>query len=87
MVRLKIKKGIVIAEFNLQNSAMKEHIQESKVDVKQSATVVKLEDHGSVLFVIDGIDLVVKELAEEKERKKEERAKARREKRMQEDKK
>ncbi len=84
LVRLKIKKGLVIAEFNLQNSEMKEHILESKVDVKQSATVVKLEDHGAVVFVMDSIDLVVKVLADEKERKKAERTKARREKRKQE---
>lgn len=84
LVRLKIKKGLVIAEFNLQNSEMKEHIMESKVDVKQSATVVKLEDHSSVVFVIDSIDLVVKVLADEKKRKKAERAQARREKRKEE---
>lgn len=81
LIRLKIKKGIIISEFNLQNSEMKEHIQESKVDVKQSATVVKLEDHDAVVFVIQSMDLVVKVLAEERARKKEERAKARREKR------
>lgn len=81
LVRLKIKKGMVISEFILQNSEMKEHIQESNVSVKQALTAVKLEDHNSVLFVIKSMDLVVKVLAEERERKKEERAKARREKR------
>lgn len=79
LVRLKIRRGIVVAEFNLQNSEMKEHIVESKIDVKQSATVVKLEDRSAVRFVIESIDLAVKVIEEELEKKKEERAKARRE--------
>ncbi len=79
LVRLKIRRGIVMAEFNLQNSEMKEHIVESKIDVKQSATVVKLEDRSAVQFVNESIDLVVKVLEEEREKKREERAKARRE--------
>lgn len=79
LVRLKIRRGIVMAEFNLQNSEMKEHIVESKIDVKQSATVVKLEDRSAVRFVIESIDLAVKVIEEELEKKKEERAKARRE--------
>ncbi len=78
LVRLKIRRGVVLAEFNLQNSDMKEHIAESKIDVKQSATVVKLEDRLAVQFVIESIDLVVKVIEEENERKKEERAQARR---------
>lgn len=84
LVKLKIKKGTVIAEFNLQNSEMKEHIHESNVAVKQASTSVKLEDHNAVLFVIQSMDLVVKVLAEERELKKEERARARREKRKSE---
>ncbi len=79
LVRLKIRRGTVIAEFNLQNSEMKEHIVESKIDVKQSSTVVKLEDRTAVRFVIESIDLVVKVVEEERLKKKEERAKARRE--------
>lgn len=79
LIRLKIRRGVVIAEFNLQNREMKEHIAESRIDVKQSMTVVKLEDRTAVQFVIESIDLVVKVIEEEAELKKEERAKARRE--------
>ncbi len=80
LVRLKIRRGFVMAEFNLQNSEMKEHINESRIDVKQSSTVVKLDDSSAVQFVIRSIDLVVKVLEEEREKKKEERARIRREK-------
>ncbi len=80
LVRLKIRRGVVIAEFNLQNREMKEHIAESRIDVKQSTTVVKLEDRTAVQFVIESIDLVVKVIEEEAEMKKEERARLRREK-------
>lgn len=79
LVRLKIRRGLVTAEFILQNSEMKEHIVESKIDVKQSMTVVKLEDRTAVQFVNESIDLIVKVLEEEREKKKAERAQARRE--------
>ncbi len=71
LVRLLIKRGAVICEFMLQNADFKNYINENKVSVKQSATVMKIEDAEGVKAAKDSVDIVIQALAEEREYKKE----------------
>lgn len=77
LIRMKIRRGEVLCEFNIQNSEMKGHISGSGVSVKQSQTMVKLENRVAVQFVLESIDLAAKIIEEEKAAKKEEQKKAR----------
>lgn len=83
LICMKIRRGAVICEFNIQNSEMKDHISGSRVAVKQSQTTVKLEDQNAVSFALESIDLAAKIIEEEKAEKKKANLERRKEKRRQ----
>lgn len=83
LICMKIRRGAVVCEFNIQNSEMKDHISGSRVAVKQSQTTVKLEDRDSVAFALESIDLAARIIEEEKAEKKRAILERRKEKRKQ----
>lgn len=89
IVRVLIKRGIIVCEFIMQNTDFKNYINETNVNVRQAATVIKVVDVEALQAVKDSIDIVVKAIAEEKEYKKqiarEKRKKAREEKKLAEE--
>jgi hypothetical protein len=70
LVRLLIKRGIIHCEFMLQNSDFKNYVNENKIAVRQSATVMRVESEATVGAVKNSIDIAVAAIAEEKEYKK-----------------
>ena len=70
LVRLVIKRGVINCEYILHNSDFKNYVNENKISVKQSATTMLIETAASVDVVKNTIDIVVAQIAEEKEYKK-----------------
>ena len=70
IVRMLIKRGVIVCEFMMQNQSFKSYVMENKISAKQSATVIKVNDDADVQVIKDTIDIVVKQIAEEKEIKK-----------------
>ena len=70
LVRLLIKRGVINCEFILHNSDFKNYVNENKIAVKQSATTMLVETAATVDVVKNSIDIVVAQIAEEKEYKK-----------------
>ena len=70
LVRMRIKRGVITCEFTLYNTNFKNYINENKLSVKQAPTVLKITDEAAVRAAIDSIDIVVNNIAEEKEYKK-----------------
>ena len=81
IVRMLIKRDVVFCEFMIQNSNLRNYAAESKVAVKQAATVIKVVDESAVNVVKATIDIAVKGIEEEKELKKQLAREKRREKR------
>lgn len=77
IVRLKIKRGIVIAELLIPNLTFKEYISDNKVEAKLSPTTFKVVDETTLNAVKDSMAIAVKVIEEEKLLKKE-KAKERR---------
>ena len=70
IVRMLIKRGGIVCEFMMQNQSFKSYVMENKISAKQSATVIKVVDESSIQVIKDTIDIVVKQIAHEKELKK-----------------
>ncbi len=70
LVRMLIKRGVIQCEFILHNSDFKNYVNENKITVKQSATVMYIEEAATVEAAKNSIDIVVAAIAEEKEYKK-----------------
>ena len=70
LVRMLIKRGILFCELYLPNSNFKTYVNENKLSVKTTATVVRVMDEASMSVVLNGIDIAVQTIAEEKEYKK-----------------
>ena len=70
LVRLLIKRGIIHCEFILQNSDFKNYVNENKINVRQAATVMRVESAETVGAVKNSIDIAVAAIAEEREYKK-----------------
>ncbi len=70
LVRLLIKRGIIHCEFMLHNSDFKNYISENKIPVRQSATIMLVEDAATVEVVKNSIDIAVAASNEEREYKK-----------------
>lgn len=70
LVRLSIKRGVITCEFTLYNTNFKNYVEENKLSVKHAATVLKVNDQAAVQAAIDSIDIVIQNIAEEKEYKK-----------------
>ena len=71
LVRLKIKRGTVIAELLIPNLDFKNFIADSNVEAKVAPTTFKVEDKETLEAVKDGIALAVKVINEERALKKE----------------
>lgn len=70
VIRLTIKRGVIQTEFVLHNSDFKNFVNENKISVKQSATVIKLVDESSFEAAKNSVSIVLQQIAEEKEYKK-----------------
>lgn len=70
LVRLSIKRGVITCEFTLYNTNFKNYVDENKLSVKHASTVLKVSDQAAVKAATDSIDIVVQNIAEEKEYKK-----------------
>jgi hypothetical protein len=70
LVRLLIKRGVINCEFILQNSNFRNYVNENKISVSQSATVIRIDSAATVDAVKDSINIVVAAINEEKEYKK-----------------
>ena len=71
LVRLRIKRGVIMAELVLPNSDFKNYVSDNKIAVKLAPTVFKVVSWEVVKVVKDSLDIVVKAISDEKERKKE----------------
>lgn len=69
-MRLSIKRGEITCEFHFIDKDFNAYAGESDVKIKQSATVVRVLEPSAVGVVKDGIDLVCKQIADDKDRKK-----------------
>ena len=81
VLRITIKRGEIVCEFNFIERDFKNYASEASVKVKQLGTVVKVTEASAVGVVKDGIDLVVSQIAADKEYKKQLAREKRREKR------
>lgn len=81
VLRMMIKRGEIVCEFNFIDRDFNNYASESNVRIKQSATQVRVLEASAVGVVKDGIDLVCQQIAEDKEHKKELAREKRREKR------
>ena len=70
IIRLSIKRGIILAEFVLHNSDFKNFVNQNKISVKQSTTIIKIVDELSFEASKNSISIVLEQIAEEKEYKK-----------------
>jgi len=84
VVRMTIKRGEIVCEFNFVERDFKNYANEASVRIKQLGTAVKVTETSAVGVVKDGIDLVVSQIAADKEYKKNLAREKRREKRRQE---
>lgn len=83
VVRLSIKRGVIISQLMLPNSDFKNYVSDNKIAVKIAPAVIRVTEAGTVGVVKDSIDIVVKEISAEKERKREIALAKRRERRAQ----
>ena len=65
-----IKRGEIVCEFNFIDRDFKNYASEASVKVKTAGTTVKVTEKLAVGVVKDGIDLVVTQIAADKEYKK-----------------
>jgi len=70
LVRMLIKRGIIHCEFILHNADFKNYVNENKISVRQSATIMRVENPETVEAAKNSIDIVVAAIAEEREYKK-----------------
>ena len=83
VVRMMIKRGEIVCEFNFIDRDIIDYANASNVKMKQSATTIKVLEASAVGVAKDGIDLVCTQIAEDKEYKKELAREKRKEKRRQ----
>ena len=81
IVKIRIKNDVIICELLIPNFDFKNYVSDNKIDVRHSATVIRVVDDASVDAVKGSIDIVLKELGKEREYKKERANQRRRERR------
>ena len=84
VLRITIKRGEIVCEFQFLDRDFMNYANASNVKMKQSATSIRVTEPSAVGAVKDGIDLVVTQIAEDKEYKKNLAREKRREKRRKE---
>ena len=70
IIRMLIKRGVINCEFALHNQNFKNYVNENKISVKQSATTLLIEGPETVEAAKNSIDIVIAQIAEEREYKK-----------------
>jgi len=83
VVRMTIRRGEPVCEFQFINRDFINYVSASNVKMKQSSTVVRVQELATVGVVKDGIDLVCNQIVADREYKKEQARARRREKRRQ----
>ena len=78
IVRLLIKRGVIVCEFVIANSDLRNYMADNKLKVKQAPTTLKVFDELTLQAAKNAMDIAVKAIEEEKLYKKEQaRAKRR----------
>ncbi len=70
IVRLRIRRGILHCEFVMINRDFHNRISESKISIKEAATVIKVQNAAAVEVVLSSIDLAIRLIEEERAHKK-----------------
>lgn len=81
IVKIKIKNGVITCELLVPNLDFKNYVSDNKIDVRQSATVIRVTDKASLSAVKGSMDIVLKEIEKEREYKKEKALERRRQRR------
>ena len=78
IVKIKIKNGVILCELLVPNLDFKNYVSDNKIDVRQSATVIKVTDEASLSAVKGSMNIVLNEIKKEKalERRRNRRAMA-----------
>ena len=78
IVRLLVKRGVIVCEFVIANSDLRNYMADNKLKVKQAPTTLKVYDELTLQAAKNAMDIAVKAIEEEKLYKKEQaRAKRR----------
>ena len=83
IVRLLIKRGVTVCEFFFQNNDLKSYMSENNVAVTAAPTTLKVTNEATVKAAKNTIDIVVKNIEEEKEQKRKQANERRKQKRAQ----
>lgn len=78
IVRLLIKRGVIVCEFVIANSDLRNYMADNKLKLKQAATTMKVYDETTLQAAKNAVDIAVRAIEDEKQYKKEQaRAKRR----------
>lgn len=78
IVRLLIKRGVIVCEFVIANSDLRNYMADNKLKIKQAATTMKVYDETTLQAAKNAVDIAVRVIEDEKQYKKEQaRAKRR----------
>ena len=78
IVRLLIKRGVIVCEFIIANSDLRNYMPDNKLKIKQAATTMKVYDETTLQAAKNAVDIAVRAIEDEKQYKKEQaRAKRR----------
>ena len=78
IVRLLIKRGVIVCEFVIVNSDLRNYMADNKLKIKQAATTMKVYDETTLQAAKNAVDIAVRAIEDEKQYKKEQaRAKRR----------
>ena len=78
IVRLLIKRGVIVCEFVIANSDLRNYMADNKLKIKQAATTMKVYDETTLQAAKNAVDIAVRAIEDEKQYKKEQaRAKRR----------
>lgn len=81
LVRIRIKNDVIVCELMIPNFDLKNYVNDNKIDLRQSAIVIKVVDEASLNAVKGCIDIALGEIEKEREYKKEQAKIRRRERR------
>lgn len=71
VLRMTIKRGVIGCEFLFIDEDLRNYVHSSDVRIKQSTTMVKVDEPSAVGVAKDGIDLICSQIAADREYKKE----------------
>ena len=78
IVRLLIKRGVIVCEFVIANSDLRNYMADNNLKIKQAATTMKVYDETTLQAAKNAVDIAVRAIEDEKQYKKEQaRAKRR----------